>query len=127
MPRYLDVAAQANETAKRLMRMTDEKDWPAVAEMIARLVNYGIRCNPRPAQSTVRLNAVKRAVQDMPVRVEMVTKEGDRGTYNAPPDYAARRLPHDGRLGLGRLTAVPPPPPTETAGQARPSLNPFLY
>ncbi len=85
MARYLEIAGQANDVAKDLILLIPEDDRPRAAEMIARLVNLAFRSSPRPAQSTVRLNAVKRAVQGLPVRVGMVEKTDDRTkrTYNA--------------------------------------------
>lgn len=71
MPRYMDTAAQANVVAKRLVEMVPDEDKPKVAEMIAQLVNLGVRCSPRAVMGTVRLNAVRRAVQDLPVEVSM--------------------------------------------------------
>jgi hypothetical protein len=75
MPRYLEVAAEANLLAERLVEMVPLDKRGEVAEIAARLINYGIRCNPRPAQSTVRLNAVRRAVRGLPVKVGMLRKE----------------------------------------------------
>lgn len=85
MPRYLEVAAEANDVARRLLELVPNENRPRAAEMIARLVNFGIRCSPRPVQSTVRLNAVKRAVGGMPVKVSMreVKDERTGKTYNA--------------------------------------------
>jgi hypothetical protein len=71
MARYLETAAQANEVAKVLLEMVPIDQRPQAAEMVARLVNLGVRCSPRGVQHTVRLNAVRRAVQDMPVKVTM--------------------------------------------------------
>lgn len=94
MAKYMQTAAEANEVAKRLMEAVkgplgekaDEAttSYGQVAEMIARLVNYGVRCSPRGVQSTVRLNAVRRAVQDLPVEVSMQQKKDERTgrTYN---------------------------------------------
>lgn len=94
MPKYLEVAAEANVVAKKLMEVvrgplgeeiTDHQtSYAEVAEMIARLVNLGIRCSPRGVQHTVRLNAVRRAVQGLPVKVSMEerTDERTKRTYN---------------------------------------------
>lgn len=84
MPKYLEVAADANAVARQLLEMVPNEDKPRAAEMIARLVNLGIRCAPRGVQHTVRLNAVRRAVQDLPVRVSMGERTDDRTkrTYN---------------------------------------------
>lgn len=87
MPKYLDVAAEANVVAKNLMhviRGESAETQAQVAEMIARLVNLGIRCSPRGVQHTVRLNAVRRAVRDLPVKVSMEerTDERTKRTYN---------------------------------------------
>ncbi len=79
MPRYMDIAAEANKVAYDLLGLFDELNSidphhvqsikSAAAELIARLYNLGIRTAPRAVQSTVRYNAVKRAVQDLPVKV----------------------------------------------------------
>lgn len=94
MPKYLEVAAEANAVAKDLMAFIQdvsdgagpltEKEKGEVAEKLARLVNLGIRCSPRGVQHTVRLNAVRRAVQDLPVRVSMEERKDERTgrTYN---------------------------------------------
>ena len=84
MPRYMDTAAEANKLAQDLLVLIHDHDQPKAAELIARLYNLGIRTAPRAVQSTVRYNAVKRAVQDLPVRVSMEqrTDERTRRTYN---------------------------------------------
>ncbi len=80
MARYLEVAAQANVVAKQLMELVPDVDnnKARAAELVARLVNFGVRCAPRAVHGTVRLNAVKRAVQDLPVRVSMEEKKDER-------------------------------------------------
>lgn len=85
MARYLLVAADANIVAKNLLDLVPEESKPQAAEMIARLVNLGVRCSPRGVQHTVRLNAVKRAVQALPVRVSMILKTDEKTgrSYNA--------------------------------------------
>lgn len=88
MARYMRTAHEANKTAHRLFNMVAKQGLESseniefnrqVARDIAHLVNYGIRCSPRPVQGTVRLNAVREAVKDLPVRVSMV-KETDPDT-----------------------------------------------
>jgi hypothetical protein len=83
--KYLEIAAEANSVAKNLLNLIPESDRPQAAEMIARLVNYGIRCSPRGVQHTVRLNAVRGAVKGLPVQVSMVEKTDERTgrVYNA--------------------------------------------
>lgn len=85
MPKYLETAGKANEVAKKLISMVGEGAQPIAAEMIAQLVNLGIRCSPRAVMGTVRLNAVVRAVQGLPVKVTMEkrTDEKTKRTYNA--------------------------------------------
>ncbi len=85
MPRYMETAAKANEVAKKLISMVAEGAQPQAAEMIAQLVNLGIRCAPRAVQSTVRKNAVERAVRGLPVEITMEqrTDPQSRKTYNA--------------------------------------------
>lgn len=84
MARYMVIAAEANKVAQDLLNCTHNEDKPKVAELIARLYNLGIRTAPRAVQSTVRYNAVKRAVQDLPVKVDMQQKVDERTkrTYN---------------------------------------------
>lgn len=84
MARYLEVAAEANEEAKELLALVPEGDRPKAAESIARLVNFGVRCSPRGVQHTVRLNAVRRAVWDLPVTVTMEQRTDPKTgrTYN---------------------------------------------
>lgn len=93
MPKYLEVAAEANVVAKNLMKLVrevignplPEEVEGRIAEMVARLVNLGIRCSPRGVQHTIRLNAVRRAVQDLPVKVSMEERKDDctGRVYNA--------------------------------------------
>ncbi len=78
MPRYMEIAAEANKVAQDLLCLVHDHDQPKAAELIARLYNLGIRTAPRPVQSTVRLNAVKRAVQDLPVKVNMERRLDER-------------------------------------------------
>lgn len=84
MPRYMDTAAEANKVAQDLLSICPNDAKPKAAELIARLYNLGIRTAPRAVQSTVRYNAVKRAVQDLPVRVSMEQRTDERThrTYN---------------------------------------------
>lgn len=86
MARYMERAAEANKVAQELLEgILCEEDKPHAAELIARLYNLGIRTAPRAVQSTVRYNAVKRAVQDLPVKVSMEQRvdEQTKRTYNA--------------------------------------------
>lgn len=84
MARYLEVAADANKTARALMELIPQERQKDAAAMIAHLVNYGIRCAPRAVHSTVRLRAVERAVYGLPVRVDMIQKTDPKTsrTYN---------------------------------------------
>lgn len=92
MARYMKVAAEANETAKQLYEIATFNLDPIelgprkeIAKLIAKLINYGVRCSPRGVQHTVRLNAVKRAVEGLPVKVSMkeVTDPDTGRTFNA--------------------------------------------
>lgn len=85
MAKYMEVAGQANEVALSLMKMVQSDKESQAAELIARLVNLGVRCSPRGVQHTVRLNSVRRAVEGLPVRVSMrLVKNPKTGfTYNA--------------------------------------------
>lgn len=81
----METAAEANAQAVKLLELVPEGDRPRAAELIARLVNLGIRCSPRGVQHTVRLNAVSRSVRGLPVKVSMTeVKDPKTGrTYNA--------------------------------------------
>lgn len=85
MPRYMETAGEANGVAVQLLALVPDGDRPKAAEMIARLVNFGIRCSPRGVQHTIRYNAVKRAVHGLPVKVSMEERTDPRThrTYNA--------------------------------------------
>jgi len=98
MPRYMKTAAEANKTAKSLYELvqsllpqdankidSNSRTMGEVTVHIAHLVNYGLRCAPRAVQSTVRLNAVRRAVEGLPVEVsiETVTNETTGYTFKA--------------------------------------------
>lgn len=84
MTRYMQIAGEANKTAKALFDLVKEPEKVGeeyegqVAIHIARLVNYGLRCAPRAVQGTVRLNAVKEAVKGLPVKVHMEKKEDEQ-------------------------------------------------
>lgn len=84
MPRYMDTAAEANGVAQELLTLCHNIDKPRAAELMARLYNLGIRTAPRAVQSTVRFNAVQRAVRDLPVKVSMEkrTDERTKRVYN---------------------------------------------
>lgn len=85
MARYLETAAEANKVAESLLSLVPDATKPQAAELIARLYNLGIRTAPRAVQSTVRFNAVQRAVRGLPVKVRMEqrTDERTKRTYNA--------------------------------------------
>ncbi len=78
MPKYMDTAATANGVAKRLLELVSEENQPLVADLIAQLVNLGVRCSPLGVQHTVRLNAVREAVRGLPVKVTMEERVNDR-------------------------------------------------
>lgn len=92
MARYMQVAADANEVAKQLYNLVPPEHQVEAAQLIAKLVNYGVRCSPRGVQHTVRRNAVERAVQGLPIKIGMkvVTKPGGFSfnaiTYNGVAD-----------------------------------------
>src|ERR1043165_530279 len=85
MAKYLEIAAQANQVAKTLLDLVEEGRKPQAADLIAQLVNLGIRCSPRGVQHTVRFNAVERAVRGLPVIVGMkeVTNPHTGKSYHA--------------------------------------------
>lgn len=89
MPRYLETAKKANDVALKLLELIPEASRPQASAFMAQLVNLGVRCNPRPAMSTVRLNAVRRAIQGLPVTVKMESvpihnpRPGGKTSFNA--------------------------------------------
>lgn len=79
MARYMEIAKEANAVAKTLLALVnDDNDKPKAAELIARLVNLGIRCSPRGVHHTIRFNAVKEAVSDLPVKITMQEVEDSK-------------------------------------------------
>ena len=80
MPKYLEIAGEANETARDLLDLVPEPLRVLAATKIARLINYGLRMAPRPVQSTVRLRAVERSVEGLPVRISMKEVERPDGS-----------------------------------------------
>ena len=84
MPKYMEIAAQAEEAALELLSVVPEEHKPFVAEKIARLVNFGIRVSPRAVHATVSINAVQRATRRLPVKCRLVERPDNRGgTYKA--------------------------------------------
>ncbi len=87
MAKYLEVAEQARNQIVQILdyveTATDSYERSALVKQLAHLYNLGIRTNPRPAQSTVRLRAVQAATRKMPVTVRMETKEDGGRSYNA--------------------------------------------
>lgn len=85
MPKYMDTAAQANSIAHEIISRVPAEEAPIMAELLARLVNLGVRISPRGVHHTIRLNAVKAAMKGLPVRVSMQerTDERTKRTYNA--------------------------------------------
>ena len=83
MSRYLETAQEASVVADRIYKLVDENRQPEVAELLARLYNLGVRSNPRPAQGTVRRNAVTRMAQNLPITIGMEKHERQDGsTFN---------------------------------------------
>ncbi len=93
--RYLETAEKANKAIRNAIRLVEdivanqaqnasESDLVHVAKAFAEVYNLGIRSNPRPAQSTVRLRAVQKACEGFPLRVSMEEVDnGNGGTYKA--------------------------------------------
>lgn len=67
MARYLETAARYNQLPVELLALIPEEHKDKGAELIARLVNAGMLGNPRPSQSTVRLNYVSAVCKHIPV------------------------------------------------------------
>ncbi len=91
MPRYHDIAKQANSLVKDIydtFRTQDQLPTALqledIAEKLLRLYNLGIRTSPRPTQAVVRHTAVSMAGEGLPVRVGMTKVTSPKGfTYNA--------------------------------------------
>lgn len=84
MARYMTVAADANKLLLSIRELLKDEFKEQGTEMLLRLFNYGIRVSPRGVQSTVRLNAVRRAAEETNVQVSMKEVRNARGyTFNA--------------------------------------------
>jgi hypothetical protein len=89
MARYLQTADKASEVLDQIMhKLKDHPDKELLLTQIIYLFNMGIRISPRGVQATVRLNAVKEAAKNQPVRIFYTTKEytdryGNKGSYQA--------------------------------------------
>jgi|LULG01.1.fsa_nt_gb hypothetical protein len=85
MAKYMQIAEQARHTANRLFDLIPEEKRHEAGPLIGTLVNLGIRISPRAVQSTVRFNAVTKAVEDLPVNVSMYEVEDEKTgrTYKA--------------------------------------------
>jgi hypothetical protein len=84
MARYMTVAADANKLLLSIRELLKDEFKDQGTEMLLRLFNYGIRVSPRGVQSTVRLNAVRRAAEETNVQVSMKEVKNARGyIYNA--------------------------------------------
>jgi hypothetical protein len=85
MARYIQTAMQGQEEADRLFALLPEEHREEGAKLIARMVNWGVRCCPRSAQATVRLNIVATVCKNLPIRCSMEKRDRDdgQGQYNA--------------------------------------------
>lgn len=84
MARYMTVAADANKLLLSIRELLKDEFKEQGTEMLLRLFNYGIRVSPRGVQSTVRLNAVRRAAEGTNVQVSMKEVKNARGyIFNA--------------------------------------------
>lgn len=84
MARYLQTAAQANKLAQQALQLVSPEDRPLMAEAMARMFNYGFRCNPRAASGTIRINALNTAFKGTPVKCSLERRTGHGGRkYNA--------------------------------------------
>jgi hypothetical protein len=78
MTGYMITAGKANKVAQRLIELIPEQSRPAAAALMAQLVNLGVRCNPRPAHGTIRLNSVREAMKGLPVSVSMTEVKDEK-------------------------------------------------
>lgn len=92
MARYRETASEAQTTVNQLYDLAvngrpetmPERDYQLkIAELIARVMNYGVRCCPRPAQATVRLTALQIACDSLPIKMSMHKVTNENGySYN---------------------------------------------
>jgi len=83
---YKQKAQRYVSLADRLYAMLPDDKKQEGAEVIARLVNAGVVCVPRPAQSTVRLNIVKEVTTNLPINCSIEERKTDNDptkTYKA--------------------------------------------
>lgn len=85
MARYLQTAARYSNLPAELMALVPVENHEKAAELIARLVNAGMVGNPRPPQSTVRINYVRAVCKDLPIICDLEERDKDYGdgTYKA--------------------------------------------
>lgn len=80
----MKVASDASKEADLLLSLIPEERRGDGAILITRLFNYGIRVSPRGVQSTVRINAVRECVKNLPVHVSLKDVSTPRGyTFKA--------------------------------------------
>lgn len=89
MARYLETAARYDQIPVELLALIPPEHHATALDKMARLVNAGVLCNPRPANGTVRLRAVEAVMKHVPVAVGLVERDvnpddpTDTRTYKA--------------------------------------------
>lgn len=85
MSKYMQTASEATKTVDALFALIPEEKHEQAATLITQVFNYGIRISPRGVQSTVRLNAVQKATENLPVSVRLkeVTNENTGYSFKA--------------------------------------------
>lgn len=84
MARYLKTAESAQYHINALLSLLPPEKMEEAAIHIARIFNAGVRVSPRGVQSTVRLNAVRKATEHLPISVSMVKVKANNGyEFNA--------------------------------------------
>lgn len=84
MSRYIETAAKAQPIIESLAVMLPADRKQEGLQLIAEVFLMGMRSNPRPAQSTVKLRACETAFRHHPVRFRVVEVPSYRGgTFKA--------------------------------------------
>ena len=75
MSKYIDIATEANRTAKQLLKLIPEAERRHASCLIARLVNCGLQCN---AKSNKRLKLLEQTVKGLPVKIKIQERQSER-------------------------------------------------
>jgi hypothetical protein len=115
--KYLDTAATANRYIHGFVDQHFDEP-PTESELVefaARCINYGIRIAPRAVHNTVRERALKRAVQDLPVEINLEDRTSESG--RPFKELVTRRLMRAADHIQGRRLPAPRHCADESAGR----------